>query len=121
MVTGKLHSLHFNGVCTASCFYFRCVLLSSKSVISDRDVACRIHPRTSYNYESRCSVSSLLSVVVNYSAHPSYYWPLLADGLSSLQALLEALDNLDAVCDSVEKKYHASLQEGRFEKWEEKS
>jgi len=44
-----------------------------------------------------------------------------ADGLSSLNTLLEALDNLDAVCDSVEEKYLSSLQDGRYERWEEKS
>jgi len=43
------------------------------------------------------------------------------DGLSSLDALLEALANLDDVCDSVEGKYRASLTEGRYERWEEKS
>ncbi|KIM70494.1 hypothetical protein SCLCIDRAFT_1206635 [Scleroderma citrinum Foug A] len=43
------------------------------------------------------------------------------DGLSSLNTLLEALDNLDAVCDSVEERYLSSLGEGRYERWEEKS
>ncbi|KAF9225746.1 RBP11-like subunits of RNA polymerase [Gyrodon lividus] len=43
------------------------------------------------------------------------------DGLSSLDALLEALSNLDGVCDSVEDAYRASLTEGRYERWEEKS
>ncbi|KAI6043978.1 DNA-directed RNA polymerase [Pisolithus marmoratus] len=43
------------------------------------------------------------------------------DGLSSLNALLEALDNLDGVCESVEERYLSSLQEGRYERWEEKS
>lgn len=44
-----------------------------------------------------------------------------ADGLSSLNTLLEALDNLDAVCDSVGERYLSSLGEGRYERWEEKS
>ncbi|KAI6116197.1 DNA-directed RNA polymerase [Pisolithus sp. B1] len=43
------------------------------------------------------------------------------DGLSSLNALLEALDNLDGVCESVEERYLTSLREGRYERWEEKS
>ncbi|KAH7886984.1 DNA-directed RNA polymerase [Phlebopus sp. FC_14] len=43
------------------------------------------------------------------------------DGLSSLSALLEALSNLDDVCNSVEEKYRASLGQGRYERWEEKS
>ncbi|KAG6333937.1 hypothetical protein ID866_5148 [Astraeus odoratus] len=43
------------------------------------------------------------------------------DGLSSLNVLLEALDNLDAVCESVQEKYTHSLQEGRYERWEERS
>ncbi|KAG0701145.1 DNA-directed RNA polymerase [Suillus ampliporus] len=43
------------------------------------------------------------------------------DGLSSLNALLEALTNLDAVCETVENKYHESLATNDYERWEEKS
>ncbi|KAG1818131.1 DNA-directed RNA polymerase [Suillus subaureus] len=43
------------------------------------------------------------------------------DGLSSLNALLEALTNLDAVCEAVENKYHASLATNDYERWEERS
>lgn len=44
-----------------------------------------------------------------------------SDGLSSLNALLEALTNLDAVCETVEHKYHASLATNDYERWEERS
>ncbi|OJA14972.1 hypothetical protein AZE42_03226 [Rhizopogon vesiculosus] len=43
------------------------------------------------------------------------------DGLSSLNALIEALNNLDDVCETVENKYHASLASNNYERWEEKS
>ncbi|KAG2752977.1 RBP11-like subunits of RNA polymerase [Suillus brevipes Sb2] len=43
------------------------------------------------------------------------------DGLSSLNALLEALTNLDAVCETVESKYHSSLATNDYERWEERS
>jgi hypothetical protein len=44
-----------------------------------------------------------------------------SDGLSSLNTLIEALNNLDAVCETVENKYHASLASNDYERWEEKS
>jgi len=43
------------------------------------------------------------------------------DGLSSLDALLEALSHLDDVCSSIEERYHASLVGGQYERWQEKS
>ncbi|KAI0761121.1 RBP11-like subunits of RNA polymerase [Irpex lacteus] len=43
------------------------------------------------------------------------------DHLSSLEALLEALNNLDNLCDTVEESYNTSLTEGSFERWDEKS
>ncbi|KAG1731846.1 RBP11-like subunits of RNA polymerase [Suillus paluster] len=43
------------------------------------------------------------------------------DGLSSLNALLEALTNLDDVCETIENKYHESLATNDYERWEEKS
>jgi DNA-directed RNA polymerase I and III subunit RPAC2 len=46
---------------------------------------------------------------------------LFPDGLSSLNALLEALTNLDAVCETVENKYHSSLATNDYERWEERS
>ena len=80
--------------------------------------ASHIHLRTLSNYESRCTVRLL------FLFRPREPWVLTscpADGLSSLDTLLEALDNLDAVCDSVEEKYLSSLQDGHYERWEEKS
>lgn len=46
---------------------------------------------------------------------------IVIDNLSSLEALLEALNNLDNLCDTVEKSYNASLTEDSFERWDEKS
>ncbi|KZV59926.1 RBP11-like subunits of RNA polymerase [Peniophora sp. CONT] len=43
------------------------------------------------------------------------------DKQSSLTALLDALDNLDKLYGSIEDAYTASLEAGKFEKWEEKS
>ena len=43
-----------------------------------------------------------------------------ADGLSSLDALIDALTELDKICESVEDAYLASLRKGEFERWDEK-
>jgi hypothetical protein len=43
------------------------------------------------------------------------------DHLSSLDALLDALASLDTLFLSVQAKYLASLQEGRYERWDERS
>lgn len=43
------------------------------------------------------------------------------DRLSSLEALLSALDNLDALFETIDKKYAQSLKEDDIQKWEEKS
>ncbi|KAG9313376.1 DNA-directed RNA polymerase [Chiua virens] len=43
------------------------------------------------------------------------------DGLSSLGALLNALSHLDDVCNSIEDIYRASLANGQYEQWQEKS
>ncbi|KAI9441428.1 RBP11-like subunits of RNA polymerase [Lactarius indigo] len=42
------------------------------------------------------------------------------DNLSSLAALLGALDDLDALFESIEDAYNASLQHDDFEIWDEK-
>ncbi|KAH9177586.1 hypothetical protein EDB89DRAFT_1933443 [Lactarius sanguifluus] len=42
------------------------------------------------------------------------------DSLSSLTALLGALDDLDALFESIEDAYNASLQHDDFEIWDEK-
>lgn len=42
------------------------------------------------------------------------------DNHSSLDALIEALEELDKVCETVEEAYTTSLKEGKFERWEEK-
>lgn len=43
-----------------------------------------------------------------------------ADKLSSFDALLNALTELDKVCEAVEDDYIASLRRGTFERWDEK-
>ncbi|KAI0346378.1 RBP11-like subunits of RNA polymerase [Trametopsis cervina] len=43
------------------------------------------------------------------------------DNLSSLDALLEALSNLDDLCQTVDESYNASFAEGSFQRWDEKS
>ena len=47
--------------------------------------------------------------------------PYFTDGLSSLTALLQALDDLDNLCTVVENAYHRSLNVDSYEKWDEKS
>ncbi|KAH6906783.1 DNA-directed RNA polymerase [Coprinopsis sp. MPI-PUGE-AT-0042] len=42
------------------------------------------------------------------------------DGLSSLEALIKALKDLDNLCESVEDAYLESLREEKFERWDEK-
>ena len=42
------------------------------------------------------------------------------DGLSSLEALIKALSDLDNLCEAVEDAYLESLREEKFERWEEK-
>ncbi|SJK98507.1 uncharacterized protein ARMOST_01775 [Armillaria ostoyae] len=43
------------------------------------------------------------------------------DHLSSLTALLTALDDLDALCSTIDTAYRSSLQTDTYERWEEKS
>lgn len=45
----------------------------------------------------------------------------LQDNLSSLQALLKALDDLENLCNAIGEAYSESLQNGDFERWDEKS
>ncbi|KAF5314668.1 hypothetical protein D9611_007181 [Ephemerocybe angulata] len=42
------------------------------------------------------------------------------DKLSSLDALLKALNDLDTVCETIEDRYLESLRAESFERWEEK-
>ncbi|TDL16719.1 RBP11-like subunits of RNA polymerase [Rickenella mellea] len=43
------------------------------------------------------------------------------DNLSSLTALMKALDDLDELCEVVDQKYVECLKGGSFERWEEES
>ncbi|CAA7264302.1 unnamed protein product [Cyclocybe aegerita] len=42
------------------------------------------------------------------------------DNLSSLDALITALSDLDKLCETVEDAYIKDLRENKYEKWEEK-
>ena len=46
---------------------------------------------------------------------------ILTDKLSSLDALIAALADLDKVCETIEDAYLNSLIEDKFERWEEQS
>ena len=43
------------------------------------------------------------------------------DNLSALQALITALNDLDALCETIEDAYDASLKNDNIERWDEKS
>ncbi|KAJ7610246.1 RBP11-like subunits of RNA polymerase [Mycena polygramma] len=43
------------------------------------------------------------------------------DNLSSLSALITALADLDALCETIEDAYVTDLKKGKFERWEERS
>jgi hypothetical protein len=43
------------------------------------------------------------------------------DNMSSLDALLSALENLDNLFETVEDAFQASMQQDDFERWQEKS
>ena len=43
------------------------------------------------------------------------------DGLSSLAALLQALKDLDDLCVTIDDAYTQSLQNDKYERWDEKS
>lgn len=43
------------------------------------------------------------------------------DNLSSLQALIKALEDLDNLCDTINEAYTESLQSDEYERWDEKS
>lgn len=47
--------------------------------------------------------------------------PILPDNLSSLDALLAALDALDTVCASIDSAYRTSVVGGEYATWEETS
>lgn len=95
--------------------YFRIVTLCYNDLLISF-TACLILQKTSSNYEYRCMVR------IHHPSHfPGASDGTSSDGLSSLNALIEALNNLDAVCETVEKKYHGSLATNDYERWEETS
>jgi len=60
-------------------------------------------------YPAQCRESDSLVVT----------WP--TDKLSSLEALMDALSNLDTLCETIETAYLTSLQHDKYERWQEKS
>jgi hypothetical protein len=62
-----------------------------------------------------CPFCTLLSPLI------CTFFLLALDNLSSLSALMTALDGLDDLCQTVEEKYATSLKEDRYERWVEKS
>lgn len=51
----------------------------------------------------------------------NYLLRVALDNLSSLQALIKALDDLDNLCDTINEAYTESLQSDEYERWDEKS
>jgi hypothetical protein len=95
--------------------YFKIVTLCYNDLLISF-TACLILQKTSSNCEYRCMVC------IHHPSHfPGASDGTSSDGLSSLNALIEALNNLDAVCETVEKKYHGSLATNDYERWEETS
>ena len=60
-----------------------------------------------------------------FGKHPLFYIKssliVKTDNLSSLDALITALANLDKACETIEDSYLNSLIHDTFERWEEKS
>ena len=75
-----------------------------------------IHPKMWSMSESRCTVRSNFHFVPFLMLMRN-----VLDNLSSLDALITALADLDTVCETIEEEYLASLRKGKFETWEEKS
>lgn len=51
---------------------------------------------------------------------PPHSTDIFLDNLSSLEALITALDNLDNLCETIEDEFLESLKKDEFEKWDEK-
>ncbi|KAJ3522466.1 hypothetical protein NMY22_g11878 [Coprinellus aureogranulatus] len=87
------------------------------------------NPMVEFCGYSRVSLLCVFTFVTNPSSfrrnpHPSENVINLRiqmfDALSALDALLKALGDLDDLVVSVQDKYNASLQAGKFERWEER-
>ncbi|EAU89553.2 hypothetical protein CC1G_02442 [Coprinopsis cinerea okayama7 len=74
--------------------------------------------------ESHTIGNSLRWMLMKNNPHPSEnvinVRIQMYDGLSSLDALLKALSDLDNLCEAVEDAYLESLREEKFERWDEK-
>ena len=100
-------------ILTAPSFF---VLLSSCA--ANNDTAPLIHPKTTYRYVYRCTVCVLCSFLLTFTGLciPTS----LPDNLSSLTALLRALDDLDAMFESIEDAYKVSLKHDKIVLWDER-
>ncbi|TFK25313.1 RBP11-like subunits of RNA polymerase [Coprinopsis marcescibilis] len=74
--------------------------------------------------ESHTAGNALRWILMKNNPHPSENMINIRiqmyDGVSSLEALINALDNLDKLCETVEDRYLDSLREENFERWDEK-
>lgn len=75
----------------------------------------RIPQKTTSMSGSKCTVSYARCICCDHVLN------VLSDGLSSLDALLTALANLDDLCLAIGEAYKTSLTEDDYEKWDEKS
>ncbi len=84
--------------------------------------------KTGWLYREEVPLSSIIWPVIHHSSSPVNtstdgitltVFLKRIDGLSSLDALINALSELDKVCDAIEDKYLESLREDKFERWEE--
>ncbi|EKM57954.1 uncharacterized protein PHACADRAFT_116447 [Phanerochaete carnosa HHB-10118-sp] len=75
--------------------------------------------------ESHTIGNSLRWMLMKNVPHPSenhiHLRIQMYDNLSSLEALLEALENLGNLCDTVENAYKQSLSTDSYERWDERS
>ena len=58
---------------------------------------------------------------IHFHDHHFFFQITFSDKLSSLDALIAALANLDKLCETVEDTYLTSLRDDKFERWEEHS
>ena len=73
-------------------------------------------PKTTSTYGSKCMVRRI--ILSTRTIRPSY---AQIDQLSSLEALLTALSNLDDLCETIQSAYDKSLEGDGFERWNEPS
>ncbi|KAI3619679.1 putative rna polymerase i and iii shared subunit rpc19 [Moniliophthora roreri] len=95
-------------------FYIFLFLMASHSPeVSSQNVVPRV---------AASSSTLLFFTCVPHPSEPNIQVRIqMYDGLSSLDALIKALSDLDDLCEVVSDKYNDSLQHDDYERWEEKS